>query len=729
MLFINKLNKLFKLKNKNFKMDNTAPVLASFEMKHLYIVLAIFIIVILIIYFINFVYNFSYDTKLQTIKKEYQNNLIQTLKTIDAYECVDLYGNKYLSEFYIASSANSFLIGKQTYDYVSMDMIKNCLIMGARYIELNILADSIGLNPTPIVTTGIAEGSWQTSVNNLNFENVCETISNFAFSKDIKTNQLPLFLYLKLKVTDKPNVIRLITKILKNYFPSKSEKDLKSGNRLDHNIDPANSKMCTLFNQVIIWSDAVSSMDNYNENQKKIINEYNTTINKFSPQRLHYSELGKQTVLDISKSQTPEDKRRKADELTEKNRNQLTIVYPNKENENDSTSYNYDPTEAWSYGCQFVALNYQTNDDNRTIYFEKFKTDSISLKPSVLQRKVENVQIDSLDKRVPTEQNKTDKNRKQLAYIYTEAPVYFRPYNSPTKIIAIEDKSLVIKELDDKNLSINDGFIIQPNLNDPKDGFKIVFESLKHPNHYISYDGRGFNLFDWRIKKFEADKNAFVKSALFIPKKSFVETRGNMDTQISQNEKDNLISFYLNGVEKEIMIYHTPSNSVISKADDPQNFDLSTSASFFMYKLPVIKSYNIRQSDNLYLEVINGMVAKKNKDYNNNGIFEFISEDQLNLHLESSPADKFIHIRDYNNNYWGFDNGSIRSVYKDPGYNTRFFTKKVPNTPFTKIMYGGGKKFPLIVTPDGILKYSTANEMEDRETLFIITISYKIKKT
>lgn len=708
---------------------NTTPVLASFELKHLYIVLGCLLIICVIIYIIHFVYNFSYDTKLQTIKKEYQNNLIQTLKTIDKYECVDLYGDKYLPDFYIASSANSFLIGKQTYDYVSMDMIKNCLIMGARYIELNILADSIGLNPTPIVTTGVAEGSWQTSVNNLYFENVCETISSFAFSKDIKTNQLPFFLYLKLKVADKPNVIRLITKILKKYFPSKAENDLPSGNRLDNNIDPAKSKMCTLFNQVIIWSDAVSSMDNYDENQKKIINEYNQTINNFSPQRLHYSNLGKQTVLDVSKPQTPEDKRRKADELTEKNRTQLTIVFPNNENENNNTSYNYDPTEAWSYGCQFVAINYQTNDDNRNIYFEKFKTDSINLKPIVLQRKVEQPQIDSLDKKVPLEQNKTDKNRKQLVYLYNETPVYFRPYNSPTKIITIQDKSLVIKESDDKNLSIDEGFIIQANLNDPTDGLKIVFESLKHPNHYISYDGRGFNLFDWRIKKFEADKNAFVKTALFIPKKSFVETRGNMDTQISQNEKDNLISFFVNGVEKEIMIYHTPSNSVTSKADDPQNFDLSTSASFFMYKLPVIKSYNIRQSDNLYIEIINGMVVKKNKDYGANGVFEFISEDELNLRLESGPADKFIHIKDVNNNYWGFDNGSIRSAYKDPGYNTRFFIQKVPQTPFSKIMYGGGKKFPLITTPDGIVKYSNAAEMENRETLFIINISYKIKKT
>lgn len=703
---------------------NTGPVVNPFQLKHLFIVIGIILIIIVIFYIINVMYNFLYSTKIETIKQEYKNNMIQNLKTTDAYDCRNKFGDKYLSDFYIASSANSFLIGKQNYDYVSLDMIKNALIMGARYIELNILADSLSNNSTPIVTTGVEEGNWQTSVNNLYFENVCETIANFAFSKEIKTNQLPLFIYLKLKVADKPLIIKKITKILKDYFPSKLEDEQESGNRFDNNINPAESKMCTLFNQVIIWSDVVKIKDDYDDFQKEIVIEYNSTVNNFPPQRLHYTEILNQTVLDTKRSQTPEDKRRKADELTEKNRTQLSIIYPNKENNNDNTSYNYDPDEAWSYGCQFVAINYQTNDEHRLKYFEKFKTDSFSMKPSVLQKLVKEPEIVSLDKRVPLQEINNDKYRKQLAFLFNEAPVYFRPYNSPTKVISVEDKSFVVKEMNDADLSINEGFIIQTNLNNSSDSLKICFESLKHPSHYVSFDGRGFNLYDWRIKKYETDKDSFVKSATFVPKKSFMESRGN--TTLNDAEKSNMYSFFVNGVEKEPMVFHTASNSIITKKDDIQDFELSSSSSFFMYKLPVIKCYTIRQSDNLYFESINTMIVKKNRDYDKKGIFEFISESDLNLNLDNSSVEKFIHIKDFNNQFWSIDNGSLRTI-GNPGYNTRFFIKKIPQSIFIQIIYGDANRSPLIVSPDGIVRVAYASEKDSNETYLMTSISYKKK--
>ncbi len=700
---------------------DSGPVVNSFQLKHLYIVLGILLIIFIITYAIYFIYNFLHSTKIETIKQEYKNNLIQTLQTTDSYDCNNKYADKYLSEFYIASSANTFLIGKQNYDYVSLDMIKNALIMGARYIELNILGDSLSNDSIPIVTTGVEDGNWQTSVNNLNFENVCETIANFAFSKQIKTNQLPLFIYLKLKVSEKPLIIKKITKILKDYFPSKAEDE--NGTRFEHNLDPANSKMCTLFNHVIIWSDAVNIKDNYDDYQKSIINEYNNTINQYPPKRLHYSEVINQAVLDTKKSQTPEDKRKKADDLTERNRNSLTIVYPNKETDNDNTSYNYDPDEAWSYGCQFVAINYQTNDKHRLAYFEKFKTDSFSIKPTVLQRLVKEPKVISLDKRVPTEEVNNDKYRKQLAFLFNEKPVYFRPFNSPTKVISIEDKSFVIKEMTDKDLTTNEAFLIQANLNNSNDPVKICFESVKHPSHYVSFDGRGFSLYDWRIKKYENDKDAFVKSTTFIPKKSFMETRGN--TTLNIDEKNYLFTFYVNGVEKEAMIFHNASNSIITKKDDIQDLDLTTSSSFFMYQLPVIKSYNIRQSDNLYLESNNSMIIKKNRDYGKVGIFEFIPESELNLNLDNPSNESYIHIKDIYNKYWFNDRNSIKTT-NNPGVASRFLIKKIPQSAFSQILYPSSKS-PIIVSSDGIVRISYSNEEKSPETYFIIGVSYKKK--
>ena len=54
---------------------------------------------------------------------------------------VNIYKFKPLSDYYIASSHRSFLVGKQKVDYCSLDMINRVLFLGARYIELEIFND------------------------------------------------------------------------------------------------------------------------------------------------------------------------------------------------------------------------------------------------------------------------------------------------------------------------------------------------------------------------------------------------------------------------------------------------------------------------------------------------------------------------------------------------------------------------------------------------------------
>ena len=113
----------------------------------------------------------------------------------------NIYKHKKLTDYYIASSYNSFLIGNQNADYCDLNMIIKNLHFGARYLELNIMNKEVKNFTEPIVCTGKEEGNIITSLNYLNFDDCIKTIANNAFSeKTIENYNDPLFLFLNLKV-------------------------------------------------------------------------------------------------------------------------------------------------------------------------------------------------------------------------------------------------------------------------------------------------------------------------------------------------------------------------------------------------------------------------------------------------------------------------------------------------------------------------------------------------
>ena len=697
------------------------PIIGNFEKKHYIILLSAFIVFAFLIYI---VYSFKYQTNssiLKTITNEYESLDIQKLETYDTDQCLLKYKDNYLSDFYIASSANSFLVGKQKYDYVNVDMIKNCIIMGARYVELEIMGDSLDINPKPIVTTGTEIGQWQTSLNNISFEEACQVIADFAFNPEVKTYQLPFFLYLKLRVNNNPNILSKMSNIIKQYFPSNAEKKLEIGNSFPVGINPAETKICTLFNQIVIWSDPVEISKDADKIQKQFVNDYLAVVNKFTPSRLHYSEIAKYGIDKSTKQKTPEEKRRRADELTESNRTKLTIVYPNKDDDDRSDSYN--PEECWSYGCQFVAINYQINDDNRRLYFNKFLTDSISLKSSVLRRnnKPQLNGSSDIDNMVKNEKVDNDVIRKNLKDLFKNTPIYLRPFNDSSKVLTIEKNALIVKSKTDSELDITDGFLIQPTLSNPNDTYRISLESIRYPNYYLSFADDGFNIYDWRTRKFDEDVKEFLNNATFIVKQGLSSTRGANKT--GTEDTSFMISIYIQNDIKNLMVYHQPSNSIISKEDDEQNYETAAQATFNIFKLPVKTSFTIRQTDSQYVHSENKLLIKNKSTLGLNGIFDFADEKSLGIkNLDINPLVQNIHIKDNKDNYLTADEEKsiVRINKKEPGVDTRFYLKK--NGRFTQIFF---KDRPLFVQSDGVLRLAYDNETNRKETMFIIGNSYQ----
>ena len=699
-------------------------IVGQFEQKHIiYIITTITIIGI--IFYIMYLFKYMTESsKIKIVKKDYETLDIHKLESYNIDQCIEKYKNNYLSDFYIASSANSFLVGNQKYDYTNIEMIKNCIIMGARYIELEILCDSLDINAKPIVTTGTELGQWQTSLNNINFEEACQVISDFAFNEEVKTYQLPFFVYLKLKVNNNPFVLDKMANVIKKYFPSKQEKKLEIGNRILNEINPANTKICTLFNQIIIWSDPVST-EGYDKIQLKGINNYQSVINNYPPNRMHYTELESNAKEISDRQKTPEEKRRKLDKLSEFNKNNLTIVYPNKE---ESESISYDPEESWSYGCQFVAINYQLNDNNRLTYFNKFKTDSIDLKPSVLRKDIKTISGKDIDNLIPNEKDTKDVSRKNMQVLYKNTPIYLRPFNDSTKVITINtnnNNEIIVKTKNDSELDIIDGFLIKPSLVKPSDPYFISLESIRYPNFYLSFNNSGFSIYDLRTKKFDNDIKEFNKNASFILKQGLVSTRG---SSIGSENTSTMITFYIQSEENNVMIYNSTADAITFKEDDGQNYEIATQGTFNMYKLPVKQTFTIRQADSKYVHSENKLLVKNKMTLDKNGIFDFISEKLLNLNIELNPLSNNIHIKDFKGNYWSVDNkGNLTANEKNPSKKTRFYLKeKGPNT---QIFYSkGSNDLPLFVQSDGVLRLAFENEKNHSKTLFIIGNSFTKKK-
>jgi hypothetical protein len=689
----------------------------KFEIKHILQIIGIILAVFIVMNIGYFIYNFSEDTKINNVITTYKKSTIPNLREFTYNDCINKYKDQYLADFYVASSAMSFLVGNQKYDYVNIEMIKNCLLMGARYLELQVLNSSFDINSPPIVTTGYNKGQWQTSLNNINLELVLDTIANYAFNPELKTHQFPLFIYLKLQV-NYPQTLSNIAKLLKKYFPSKGEKKMDVGNRVISDINPAKTKVCSLFNQVIIWSDEVQT-EGYNSDQKELIKEYTDVINKFPPVRMHYSKISSYQGDNTPK--TLPEKRESSDLLTERNKVALTIVYPHTEN--DSQTVNYDPDDGWSYGCQFVAINYQLDDQYRNVYLEKFKMDSMVLKPSGLLKEPEarpsQLSLDGLENStdLPPALQK-DVVKRQLSFLYKNIPVYFRPYNEPTKVFSIDNNQLVVKEKNDMEVDIEDCFIIKPNLRNKEDTLIISLESAKHPNKYLTYEGTDFIINDMRIKKMEKDYNEFVKNASFLPMKGLFITRS--DTKEDSSET---ISLYLNGVKKELIGFNPISQTIINIIDESQNIQIANQSTFFMNKLQIKLLSNLRQTNGKYVHQEKGLLISNSNDLKENGVFEFINENTLNNFPVTTG--NFIHIKDYKGNYLASDkNNTLRFNRNSPSINTRFVVDESDS--FIIISFAGDNaNAPIIVQKDGIMRLAYKNEYNSPLTHFIIGTSYK----
>ena len=291
-----------------------------------------FILIILII-FIGYM---IYLTKLESQECEYINSLYPSLngniKSISGND-PDCSGNLY--DYYIKTAYNACSGGSYKNDFVDICNLKSIIKQGVRCLDFEIYS----LNNRPIVSTSTSDSYYvKETFNSIDFGNVIDTINNYAFSGGTCPNPTdPLLIHLRIKSNNQEMYTNLanIFKLYDNVMLGPEFSFENSGKNV------GTVPLLSLQNKIILIVD--KSNNSFLQNQNFL--EYvNLTSNSVFMRGYNY--------YDIKNNQDTQ-------ELTEYNKRNITIVFPDK-GVNPSNPSGY---LCRSYGCQMIAMRYQLVDN------------------------------------------------------------------------------------------------------------------------------------------------------------------------------------------------------------------------------------------------------------------------------------------------------------------------------------------------------------------------------
>lgn len=256
--------------------------------------------------------------------------------------------DKLVTDYTVAGSAYSVLGGKTVYDYVSAASISKVIEGGARIVELHVY----DVGKSPVVGIADEKTNKMLTYNTVPFEDCCIAIGNSAFK-----NPSPFILSLVFH-TDDNLVITKCADILKNTLRKFMLDSSYSYQRKNIALEPA----CNLLNKLII----VSGEKHKGNGMDELVNlSWSSSLCR----RLTYRQV----------SQTYD-----YEELINYNRRNITLVVPDMTETNIT---NNNPEICFTYGCQWVLMNYGSIDDAMETYTGKFGDNSFILKPEELRYK------------------------------------------------------------------------------------------------------------------------------------------------------------------------------------------------------------------------------------------------------------------------------------------------------------------------------------------------------
>lgn len=257
-----------------------------------------------------------------------------------------------LCDYYLASSSYSVFPGAEIYDYVSDSILPLAIKAGVRLVELDIYSDD---SDKPVVGLKNQKLGVDYAYNTVPFESCCVSIANNAFNSINSPVSSDPFVLSLVFHTNKTKTINATAEILKQTCQRVMLDREYSYSRKNLAIEP----VCNLQNKLIIVSGGAMK---------------GTLMEELVNMSWSTSHLRRMTY---SQASQPHDQ----DELINYNRNNITMVVPDIGDD----LKNYNPQILFTFGCQWIMMNYGSIDDMMELYIGEFQENSVVLKPSALR--------------------------------------------------------------------------------------------------------------------------------------------------------------------------------------------------------------------------------------------------------------------------------------------------------------------------------------------------------
>lgn len=342
------------------KVKNLSPITAHFAGGIMFLFLFLCIVAVVV-----------YKTNLQESNDEYMASLYPSVAPLTPINESDDKFSYLLRDYYVKTAYNCCSSGDYSGDYVSVGALSTVISQGARCLDFEIY--SVGGAPV-VSTSSQTEYTLKETYNYVALSEAFDVIQSSAFSGQPKcpVPSDPLFICLRIK-SNNMLIFNEIAKLIESKFASRLLDSRYGYGYNGGNLGQVN--LTNFMNKVIIIMDETPSTNAVSTEASTLYKK--TALFEYVNMIIH-GPTSKKTFAEVA-APTPS-----SSELVEYTKKNIVYVVPERSSKSENVN---DTALAITYGCQFIAMSFQSDDANINAYNTKFKDvgSAFILKPDNLR--------------------------------------------------------------------------------------------------------------------------------------------------------------------------------------------------------------------------------------------------------------------------------------------------------------------------------------------------------
>jgi len=392
----------------------------------------------------------------------------------------------------------------------------------------------------------------------------------------------------------------------------------------------------------------------------------------------------------------------------------MTLVKAQKPE--DVISSNYDFNNALYYGCQFITMNFQINDNHMNDYIGIFKESSFRLKPSSMRFTEKEEPIPNLLALYDTVIPKEDNVLNDTLLKYENLLIAFEPYTLPNTFLTMLDTNL--RFLVGSNISssasgttnnkigIEQCFIItKSNVSTGTQNTPLFIQSAKDKTRYITYNNASFIM-----SSKGKEKQTLFQQSFFVEK-----------SRVNDSEQgDKLVSVKL--VDPKNALYMAFENKMVKAYAESPQVQAMNNMSFAIRIIPFQIHIKIVTLFGGSMKSMSGGIVGVLENNTTDGTTYIIEPGVIANRNFNYLTDEFYLQNAETGKYLGMD--VLTGFLNDQGENTRLRFHIETSKGYFQIVNSDGKY--LVLMNKNLLKFEKKELIVSNENLFQIDLKYII---